>query len=119
MKRFTLVLVSMVFAGCSSAPYEKGSPDYIEHQVFQCRKLCANSEVNIAQIAGLDCVCSKPQQTPMVIYNPMMGGGSVERAPATQQVIFREGRTPELTPNDSAARTQDATGKTIYSQTKE
>ena len=146
MKLVVFVLL-LLLVGCASGP-QIGSPEYIENQVFQCRKLCANGEVNIAQIKGLDCVCGKPQQP--VIYNPIVTGINpiqnsvpqnsytpptsipVVTSPPVQTPSNKEPTAPDPRPSvvapstaspnlevkPDAAVVKDAVGRMIYSQVK-
>jgi hypothetical protein len=122
MKTKTGFLLALSLTACSSVP-EKGTPEYIREQVYQCRVLCANAEVNIARIEGLDCVCSKPQ-TP-VFYNPIVtGSNGANRSDSTHTVEYVN-RTPsvlsvqnDLEPKNGAAQVIDAQGRAIFSQTK-
>jgi hypothetical protein len=122
------LLVSVALNGCSSTP-SKGSPEYIKEQVYQCRSLCANAEVNIAQIEGLNCVCNKPQQP--FIYNPIVtGSNGKSQAPMTvmpqpqaqvQPIIINGGNASSpkervLTPHENAIEVTDSTGRQIFSQ---
>ncbi len=124
MKPYIALILMLVTTACSTAP-SKGSPEYIREQVFACRSLCANGEVNITKIEGLDCVCNKPQQP--FIYNPMMGGSaggggsssssSGSSGAGTSGVAAQP--SPQLTLSPNAAHAVDATGRNIYSQVKE
>lgn len=123
------IMISLVFllwlASCSSTP-KPGEPDYVREQVYQCRVLCAGGEVSITKIQGLDCVCNKPEKQTLlfapIINNNIAGGGGAASSPAqTSQppVYVVSPQASNLTPNNNAASVTDASGRVIFSQTKE
>lgn len=123
MKNILLILISVSFIGCATA-YKKGSPDYIEHQVYQCRKLCSAGTIDIAHIEGLECECNTRQQANSVVNNIIVPGNSGQPvnyitptytpAPSAN----KSEATEELKVKDNAALIQSGDGRNIYSQVR-
>ena len=64
-----ILILCLFTIGCATT-YEAGSRDYIEHQVYQCRRLCSAGTVDIAAIKGLQCECNtRKGDTPVIINN--------------------------------------------------
>lgn len=118
MKYLGLAIAALFLCGCATS---KGTPEYIREQVYQCRVLCANAEVNIARIEGLDCVCSKPQ-TP-IFYNPIVTGsnGTSRSETLRTEIVNRSPSVVSNTVTELEPKGEgfvNSQGRSVFSQSK-
>ena len=111
-----ILILCLFTIGCATT-YKAGSPEYIEHQVYQCRRLCSAGTVDITAIKGLQCVCNTRQQQQPIIINNVPQPMTYTSIYPKEYIVQKEVKTGlQIKTNATVLERHD--GKKIYSQNK-